>query len=145
MLISIKELAFRPFAIYIVIYTKTWQGEMDRKSRKKRVPGTSVVRSKRAAKGRGAQPVAETEGAFKKASLFMNGRSQAVRLPKEFRFEGTHVWARKEGNRIILTPVDDRIERLIALMGSSPDFPDIADDPYEPMRPEIKEYFGVSD
>jgi antitoxin VapB len=128
-----------------MIYTKTWQGEMERRSRKKRIPGTSVVRSKRAAKGRAAQPVADTDDGMKKASLFMNGRSQAVRLPKEFRFEGTHVWAWKEGNRVILTPVDDRIERLIALMGSSPNFPDIAHDPYEPMRPEIKEYFGVSD
>ncbi|HYN83382.1 MAG TPA: type II toxin-antitoxin system VapB family antitoxin [Gemmatimonadaceae bacterium] len=82
---------------------------------------------------------------MKKASLFMNGRSQAVRLPKEFRFKGTHVYARKEGNRVILTPVDDRIERLIALMGSSPNFPDRAPDILEPMRPEIKEYFGVSD
>ena len=82
---------------------------------------------------------------IKKASLFMNGRSQAVRLPKEFRFEGTHVYARKEGNRVILSPVDDRIERLIALMGSIPDFPDIPRTPAEPMRPEIKEYFGVSD
>ena len=118
---------------------------MDRKPRKKRLPGKSIIRSKRAAKGRSSPPVDETDDGFRKASLFMNGRSQAVRLPKEFRFEGTHVWARKEGNRVILTPVDDRIERLIALMGSSPNFPDVADDPYEPMRPEIKEYFGVSD
>ena len=82
---------------------------------------------------------------FRKTTIFMNGRSQAVRLPKEFRFEGTHVYAMKEGNRVILTPVDDRIEALIALMGSSPDFPDVARDEPEPMRPEIREYFGVSD
>ena len=81
----------------------------------------------------------------RRASLFMNGRSQAVRLPKEFRFEGTHVYAIKEGNRVILTPVDDRIERLIGLMGSSPDFPDLPRDKAEPMRPEIREYFGVPD
>lgn len=86
-----------------------------------------------------------SDSGMKKASLFMNGRSQAVRIPKEFRFEGTHVYARKEGNRVILSPVDDRIERLIALMGSSPDFPDIPRDPPEPMRPEIREYFGVDD
>jgi antitoxin VapB len=85
------------------------------------------------------------DSGFKRASLFMNGRSQAVRLPKEFRFEGTHVFARKEGNRVILSPVDDRIERIIALMGSSPDFPDIPKDPPYEMRPEIRELFGVSD
>jgi len=38
------------------------------------------------------------------AKLFMNGRSQAVRLPKEFRFEGDEVFVHREGNRIVLTP-----------------------------------------
>jgi antitoxin VapB len=119
---------------------------MEKKSRKKRNPATAVLRPKRSVgKGRDAAPPNETEAGMKKASLFMNGRSQAVRLPKEFRFEGTHVYARKDGNRVILSPVDDRIERLIALMGSSPNFPDIPKAPAEPMRPEIKEYFGVSD
>lgn len=119
---------------------------MERKSRKTRNPSSSVVRPRRSVgKGRDAAPPVETDVGMKKASLFMNGRSQAVRLPKEFRFEGTHVYARKDGNRVILSPVDDRIERLIALMGSSPNFPDIPKAPAEPMRPEIKEYFGVSD
>ena len=137
-----KELTQRPALIYIVIYTINRQGGMERKARRKPIAVAAVTRPKRPrAKGRAAEP----EDEFKKASLFMNGRSQAVRLPKEFRFEGTHVWARKDGNRVILTPVDDRIERLIALMGSSPNFPDRAEDILEPMRPEIKEYFGVSD
>lgn len=39
------------------------------------------------------------------AKLFMNGRSQAVRLPKEFRFEGSEVNVRKEGSRVILEPL----------------------------------------
>jgi antitoxin VapB len=39
------------------------------------------------------------------AKLFKNGRSQAVRLPKEFRFEGTEVRIRKIGERVILEPV----------------------------------------
>ena len=30
------------------------------------------------------------------AKVFMNGRSQAVRLPKEFRFEGTEVAIRRD-------------------------------------------------
>ena len=38
------------------------------------------------------------------AKLFKNGRSQAVRLPKEFRFEGEEVFIWKEDNRIILSP-----------------------------------------
>jgi antitoxin VapB len=39
------------------------------------------------------------------AKLFMHGRSQAVRLPKEFRFEGTKVKIRKIGDEVILAPM----------------------------------------
>jgi len=46
-----------------------------------------------------------TNTAEKRAKLFMNGRSQAVRLPKEFRFEGTEVRIRKLGNGVVLEPV----------------------------------------
>ena len=38
------------------------------------------------------------------AKVFKNGRSQAVRLPKEFRFEGDEVLIRKRGNDVILSP-----------------------------------------
>ncbi len=38
------------------------------------------------------------------AKLFKNGRSQAVRLPKEFRFDGEEVFIWKEDNRIVLSP-----------------------------------------
>ena len=38
------------------------------------------------------------------AKLFMHGRSQAVRLPKEFRFEGTEVRVSKIGDKVILEP-----------------------------------------
>ncbi len=37
------------------------------------------------------------------AKLFMNGRSQAVRLPKEFRFDTDEVFIWKEGDHIILS------------------------------------------
>lgn len=39
------------------------------------------------------------------AKLFWTGRSQAVRLPKEFRFEGEAVRIRRQGNAVILEPV----------------------------------------
>jgi antitoxin VapB len=42
------------------------------------------------------------------ASLFMNGGSQAVRLPKECRFEGSSVRVWKEGSRVIIEPVEKR-------------------------------------
>jgi antitoxin VapB len=40
------------------------------------------------------------------AKLFMHGRSQAVRLPKEFRFEGTEVRVSKVGDKVILEPIE---------------------------------------
>jgi len=40
----------------------------------------------------------------KKAKLFWSGRSQAVRLPKEFRFDGDTVLVRREGDTVILEP-----------------------------------------
>jgi virulence-associated protein VagC len=43
-----------------------------------------------------------------RAKLFTNGRSQAVRLPREFRFEGKEVAIRKEGDVVILEPVAKR-------------------------------------
>lgn len=39
------------------------------------------------------------------AKLFMHGRSQAVRLPDEFRFEGTEVRISKVGDKMILEPL----------------------------------------
>ena len=38
------------------------------------------------------------------AKIFWSGRSQAVRLPKEYRFEGKEVTIRREGDRVILEP-----------------------------------------
>jgi antitoxin VapB len=39
------------------------------------------------------------------AKLFWNGRSQAVRLPKEFRFEGEEVRIRRQGKAVVLEPI----------------------------------------
>jgi antitoxin VapB len=53
------------------------------------------------------------------AKLFKTGRSQAVRLPKEFRFKGKEVRIRRLGQGVLLEPIDadwqhvfDEIERL---------------------------------
>ena len=45
----------------------------------------------------------------RRAKLFWSGRSQAVRLPKEFRFEGDEVEIRREGDAVILEPVRKRV------------------------------------
>lgn len=41
---------------------------------------------------------------MKTAKLFQNGQSQAVRLPKEFRFDNEHVFIKKDGNVVMLIP-----------------------------------------
>lgn len=50
------------------------------------------------------------------AKLFMNGRSQAVRLPSEFRFEGKEVKIRKDPNTgdVILSPKSNSWEDFFA-------------------------------
>lgn len=47
------------------------------------------------------------------AKLFQNGQSQAVRLPKEFRFEDDHVFVKKSGNVVLLIPAKDSWDTLI--------------------------------
>lgn len=42
------------------------------------------------------------------AKVFENGRSQAVRLPKEFRFEGDEVMIGKVGDIVVLSPKGDK-------------------------------------
>ena len=46
---------------------------------------------------------------MKTAKLFRNGQSQAVRLPKEFRFEGEFVYIKRSGNAIVLLPGQGRL------------------------------------
>jgi len=47
------------------------------------------------------------------AKLFKNGRSQAVRLPKEYRFPGNQVFLRKVGKGVLLMPKEDSWDSLI--------------------------------
>jgi len=46
------------------------------------------------------------------ARLFKNGRSQAVRLPKEFRFDGDRVFIKRVGNSVILIPYQEPWQSL---------------------------------
>lgn len=50
---------------------------------------------------------------MKTAKLFKNGQSQAVRLPKEFRFEDDHVFVKKSGNVVLLIPAEHSWDTLI--------------------------------
>ncbi len=48
------------------------------------------------------------------ARIFQSGRSQAVRLPKEYRFTGAEVVVQHFGNGVLLLPVDDPWQTLEA-------------------------------
>jgi len=54
------------------------------------------------------------------AKLFRNGRSQAVRLPREFRFEGTEVSVRRdpETGDVILSPRRKTAKEFFDLLDS---------------------------
>ncbi len=78
------------------------------------------------------------------AKLFWNGRSQAVRLPKEFRFEGDQVRVTRMGAGVLLEPVlearkesvEEWFARLDAI-GGDPIFPEGRKQNLAPIR----EYF----
>jgi len=58
-----------------------------------------------------------------KAKLFMNGRSQAVRLPKGFRFEGDKVFVKRMGDAVVLLPRQDPWRSMLdSLESFSEDF-----------------------
>ncbi len=52
-----------------------------------------------------------------KARVFWSGRSQAVRLPKEYRFEGEEVRIRRHGDAVILEPIASDWSWLDAIVG----------------------------
>jgi len=54
---------------------------------------------------------------MKTAKLFQNGRSQAVRLPKEFRFEGDEVEIYRRGNAVVLLPRKKKASALLDVLG----------------------------
>jgi len=75
---------------------------------------------------------------MKTAKLFKNGQSQAVRLPKEFRFEGDEVFIKKIGNVTILLPVNDPWKSLFhSLNEFSDDFMNRREQPVQQEREDI--------
>ncbi len=51
------------------------------------------------------------------ARLFQNGGSQAVRLPRDFRFEGDRVFIKRQGNVIVLLPAKDSYRSMLDAAG----------------------------
>jgi antitoxin VapB len=81
------------------------------------------------------------------AKIFMHGRSQAVRLPKEFRLPGAEVKVSRVGNAVLLEPIDPKkpfdseafFAKLDALSGGVP-FPDVTDEDLHPELDEIPNF-----
>lgn len=74
------------------------------------------------------------------ASLFQNGASQAVRIPKEYRFEGKQVEIKKIGNNIVLRPIPKTWDSFFASLDQfSDDF--MSDGRQQPEHQEREELF----
>ncbi len=72
---------------------------------------------------------------MKTAKLFQNRNSQAVRLPKEFRFEGDVVFIKKVGNAVMLIPAINSWDGLWkSLYKFPPDFMSERNQPGEQAR-----------
>ena len=62
------------------------------------------------------------------ASLFRNGRNQAIRIPREMELPGKEVLIHREGTKLIIEPIDqppDLLELLSALTPIDDVFPDV--------------------
>jgi antitoxin VapB len=79
----------------------------------------------------------------KTAKLFQHGRSQAVRLPKEFRLPGTEVRVRRVGRGVLLEPIDapfnvkawfDRLDEYL-------DVPFMPEGRHQPPMPPARKIF----
>lgn len=71
------------------------------------------------------------------ARLFQNGRSQAVRLPREFRFEGDRVRVRRVGRGVLVEPIfKDAAEWFAALdrLATEPFMSEGRNQPPSPVR-----------
>jgi antitoxin VapB len=83
------------------------------------------------------------------AKVFMNGRSQAVRLPKEFRFDSTEVRVSRDGNRVILEPIISAEADIAAVFAridalrDGEDLFDVADAAEQPSEEDVRAWFDA--
>jgi antitoxin VapB len=76
---------------------------------------------------------------MKIAKLFQNGQSQAVRLPKEFRFEGHEVIIKRSGNAVVLIPANHSWDTLADSLGKFSD--DFMGDRHQPGQQTREDLF----
>lgn len=100
---------------------RRWDG-----ARKKAHGGSSVRGAGLLASSRSRRTLDEVYticvvGTTRRAKIFQNGGSQAVRLPKDCRFPDGEVLVRREGRRVILEPIDEWPSSFRACLGAWPD------------------------
>jgi antitoxin VapB len=80
---------------------------------------------------------------MERAKIFWSGRSQAVRLPKDFRFPGEEVRIRRHGSAVILEPVAEDWAWLDAIAGKlDEDFVEaVGEGVAEQERPALEKLF----
>ena len=76
----------------------------------------------------------------KVAKLFFNGRSQAVRLPLEFRFPGTEVRITRQGRGVLLEPVEWNIDDWFAALDRFAAEPFMPDGRHQPAAPPCADF-----
>jgi antitoxin VapB len=74
---------------------------------------------------------------MKTAKLFKNGESQAVRLPKEFRFAGDEVYIKRVGSAVVLLPKARTWDTLLESLSKFP--PDFMSEREQPSMAERRE------
>jgi antitoxin VapB len=80
---------------------------------------------------------------MERTKLFWSGRSQAVRLPKDFRFQGKEVRIRRHGSAVILEPIAQDWAWLDSVAGKlDADFVQAVDErPEQQKRPVLEKLF----
>lgn len=76
------------------------------------------------------------------AKLFAHGRSQAVRLPKEFRLPGDRVRVRHMGDGVLLEPITSDIDTWFAELDRFADVPLFEEGRNQPATPVREDVFG---
>jgi antitoxin VapB len=77
------------------------------------------------------------------AKLFKHGRSQAVRLPKEFRLPGTEVRVRRMGRGVLLEPLDrnaDDIQAIFVALARYRNIPFMEEGRQQPPLPPTNDF-----
>ena len=74
---------------------------------------------------------------MQKAKIFKNGQSEAIRLPKEFRFNSKEVFIHKIGNAVIILPKDNPWQNFIESLNDFSE--DFMEDRYQPTQPQKRE------